>query len=131
MGKEFEIIPARTRASRRNLQKANEARALKLRERKLQELDEAKQEVNLARLDRKRLKEDFLKVFYLIGGISAVEKWAKKDPKNRTEYYRLMASMLKSDAEAQAGSRPMVSINFIGMPAPENIVPVSTQEPSQ
>jgi len=72
--------------------------------------------------------------------MKGLAQWAKKDIRNRGEYYKFLASLLKSDSEAnQVSNKPMVNVNFIGMPAPDttasklaiNITPVSIQEPEQ
>ena len=117
---------AQIRARKLNLDKALKTNAEKKRKRELakmdQDLDDLKDKVDtkvdaqvaklLKKLDRKQLKDHVLQVFYDMGGIRAMKKWAKDNP---GKYYTLMAGILKADAEKEASTGGGVTISIFGV----------------
>lgn len=102
-----------------NLAKAREARALKIREQKNKEIDEkldnlsttiddkvehevaekVRQLVDETDVAVKKLKTDFYKVFYEVGGVQGMVKWIKSNKRNKLEFYKLFTSLLKSESQ--------------------------------
>lgn len=117
---------AQLRACRLNLEKANKNRAERKRQAELvkmdKDLDNLKDKVDtkvdaqvaklLKKLDRKQLKDHVLQVFYDMGGIRAMKKWARENP---GKYYTLMAGILKADAEKEASTGGGVTVNIFGV----------------
>ena len=117
---------AQIRARKLNLEKALKTNAEKKRKKALlkmdQDLDDLKDKVDtkvdlqvqklLKKLDRKQLKDHVLQVFYDMGGIRALKKWAKENP---AKYYSLMAGILKADAEKEANMGGGVVVNIFGL----------------
>jgi len=123
---------AQIRARKLNLEKALKTNAEKKRKRELakmdQDLDDLKDKVDhkvdaqvaklLKKLDRKQLKDHVLQVFYDMGGVRALKKFAKENP---AKYYSLMAGILKADAEKEASTGGGVVVNFDFGIAPKEI----------
>lgn len=115
-----------------NMQRAREARMLKIREKKDKEIikkidnlaltvddkveKEIEEKVNrmIKEADTDKIKSDFLKVFYEVGGIKGMVQWIKKNIKNRTEYYKLLTGLLKSESQKpQQTQGQQVILNII------------------
>jgi hypothetical protein len=117
---------AQIRARLKNLERANEVAAKKKRERELAKIDAklndltetvddkvAEQvEKRLKKLDRGKLKDEVLQVFYDMGGAKALKKWAKANP---TKYYSMMSAIIKAESDKEQGSGSGVVVNFFGM----------------
>lgn len=113
------------RARAKNLEKANAAREIKQRKKALVKIDAglndltgkiddkvAEQvEKRLKKLDRGKLKDEVLQVFYDMGGKKTLKKWAKANP---TKYYSMMTSIIKAEAEASGGGGRGVTVNVFG-----------------
>lgn len=116
---------AQKRATLENLRKANIARETKQRKKKLFEIDTglkdlsgkiddkvAEQvEARLRKLDRGKLKDEVLQVFYDMGGAKALKRWAKDNP---TKYYSMMTAIIKAEAESSGGGGRGVTVNVFG-----------------
>lgn len=114
------------RARKLNLEKAQKTLAEKRRQKELAKMDQdlidLKDKVDdkvdaqiatlLKKLDRKQLKDHVLQVFYDMGGIRAMKKWARENP---GKYYTLMAGILKADAEKEASTGGGVTISIFGV----------------
>jgi sulfur relay (sulfurtransferase) DsrC/TusE family protein len=127
-----------------NLAKAREAKALKIREIKNKEIDEKldnlavtideKVEHEVAEKVRKlvdeedvavkKLKTDFYKVFYEVGGVQGMVKWIKADKYNKKEFYKLFVSLLKTESQkTEAPSmRQGVVVNIISPEGKKEII---------
>ncbi|MCK5610725.1 hypothetical protein KAR91_53120 [Candidatus Pacearchaeota archaeon] len=118
---------AKARACKLNLGKALEgarkaraAKALQKIEDDLQNLSgkmegklEVKIEEHLKRLDRSKMKDDILKVFYDMGGTRALKKFAKDKP---GEYYKMVLTLLKAETDAKKEAGGGVVVNIHGLP---------------
>lgn len=113
-----------TSAAKDNLKKAQLARSIQFKKKKFAEFDrslkhladkidlEVEKQVtkHLGKLDRKKLKDEFLQIFYDMGGRKAATKWAKENP---SKYYSLMAAIVKAEAEKEGGGNKGIEVNFM------------------
>ena len=113
------------RARAKNLEKANAVREIKQRKKALIKIDAglndltgkiddkvAEQvEKRLKKLDRGKLKDEVLQVFYAMGGPKALKKWAKA---NQTKYYSMMTAIIKAEAEGSRGGGRGVTLQVFG-----------------
>jgi hypothetical protein len=118
---------AQKRACKLNLEKAAEgarkARAQKALDKieddlknlagKVDDKLEVKIEEHLKRLDRSKMKDDILKVFYDLGGTRALKKFAKEKP---AEYYKMVITILKAETDAKKEAGGGVVVNIHGLP---------------
>jgi hypothetical protein len=108
----------------KNAEKAREARRQKITAEKLavarREVDEIADSVTIeveravAEKVRKisenikdtqdKIKLDFLKVFYEMGGVKGLIGWVKSDLKNRKEYYKLLIGLIKTETQVMGTS---------------------------
>ena len=115
-----------------NLVKAREAKALKIREQKNKEIDEkldslsttidAKVEHEVAEKVRslveetdigvKKMKADFYRVFYEVGGVKEMVKWIKSNNRNKLEFYKLFTSLLKTESQKTTGQTQKQGVIF-------------------
>lgn len=78
----------------------------------------------LGKLDRKRLKDEVLQVFHDMGGKRAMKKWAKDNP---GAYYKLMATILKTESDKGDAGGGGVTVNLFGLEPKEiDITPGKT-----
>jgi hypothetical protein len=141
-----ERTSAQKRAAAANIKKAQEARARKQREKALAKMDEDLENLKdkvetkvedkvdkavkeyLGKVNRSKLKDEFLQVFHDMGGRGALKKWAKD---HQTEYYKMMTAMLKAETEKEGGGGGGVTVNFdFGDTKPETIN-ITPDKPSE
>jgi len=118
-----------------NLAKAREAKALKIREQKNKEIDEkldnisttidakvehevaekVRQLVDETDIEVKKLKTDFYKVFYEVGGVAGMVKWIKSQGRNKLEFYKMFIGLLKTESQKTqtANMKQGVILNII------------------
>ena len=111
------------RARKENLKKAQAVNADRQRKKELAKIDvklndlsdeietsvEKQVKERLGKLNRKKLKDEVLRVFYDMGGTKAMKRWAKKNP---DKYYNMLAGILKSDTEKDQGGGGGVTVNI-------------------
>ena len=139
------MTPAKVRASRANIKKAHEARALKAKQKQMEslqlQLENLKHTLDdkvdsqlceyFKKIDRKQLKDDFIKVFYEVGGIQGLKKWVMKDTKNRLDYYKLLVTLLKSASENnESQNRGGIELHIHGLYSDKEQPPTIDIEPS-
>ena len=116
--------------ARKNLAKARMTRKINAEKKRADKLEEVKKrkeildiEINdhiekkvsdaLKKVNPNDLKQDFYKIFYRVGGVKGFVDWVKEDKKNRIEYYKMLVSLLRVDAEREQEIKQGVILNII------------------
>ena len=133
-----------------NLAKAREARALQIREKKDKEINDklttlsttidakveqeveekVKHLVEETDIEVRKLKADFYKVFYEVGGVKGMVSWIKSNKQNKKEFYKLFIGLLKTESQKTETTnvKQGVIVNIISPEGKKEVIVDGTAE---